>query len=118
MDYILTKEEFVKTINELKRVDDFYFQLDEVATKFAVDGYFVWPTSTDTAVTLLEKMFHDDSGWISYWCFELGYGEEYKEGTVVDNEGTIIPLGTAGQLYDLLIQNLEFYNNGAGGNES
>ena len=62
----------------------------------------------DIVVELLETLFEDkESQWISYWVWEENYGKTYKEGDAVEDDGTIIPLETAEELYDFLVKNMK-----------
>lgn len=114
MNYILNKERFVDIIEKIKKIDGFYEGIDSVISENNIDGYLIWPTASGIVISLLEDMFQDEAGWISYFCFELGYGKYYKEGTIYDNEGNIIPLSTAAELYDFLMSNLKMYEDSGG----
>lgn len=60
----------------------------------------------DTVVSLLEIIFKDkENQWLAYWIWELNYGEVYNDGDVTEEDGTIISLRTAEELYDFLIKN-------------
>lgn len=61
-------------------------------------------------INLLEIMFDDKDDWISYWAWEKQFEEDYKDGDVVDNDGSAIPLATASDLCDLLVKNMEEYD--------
>lgn len=45
-----------------------------------------------------------DQEWISYFCFELDYGEKWKAGTIKDENDNDIVLQTAENLYELLMR--------------
>jgi hypothetical protein len=56
----------------------------------------------DEIINLLERIFHDEEyAWISYWVFDLNYGENYMPGTV-QIDGKDVPLKTIKDLYNLL----------------
>ena len=57
------------------------------------------------ATKLLEFIFNDENQWISYWIFELEFGERYEDECIKWEDGEVIPLKTAEDLYDLLIRN-------------
>ena len=44
----------------------------------------------------------DTGGWISYFIYELEYGEKYRDGSVVDGDGTNIDISDIDKLYDFL----------------
>jgi hypothetical protein len=61
----------------------------------------------DLIIDLLAGMFQDmETQWISYFCYELDFGYEWKEGCVTEN-GKDIPLKNASDLYDILINNMK-----------
>lgn len=49
----------------------------------------------------LKAQFNDEFDWISYWMWELNFGENWKPGTVTEN-GNDIPLKTIDDLWNLL----------------
>ncbi len=103
---MLSKEVFVKTINEVQKVWDYSNSLDKFFRENDVEGYIIQPDCTDTVVNLLHEIFEekDKLEWISYYCWELDFGRKWVKGTVIDNGKDII-LNNAGALYDFLISN-------------
>ena len=108
---ILSKTDFRKIINELKRNEEFIDKLNDLFSDFQRDDS-VYSTGLETTVVkLLETMFNDDSThWIAYWIWECNFGEDYNEGDVTEEDGTNIPLKTTEELYDFLIKNMENNN--------
>ena len=104
----LSKEEFCKIIDGLQKNEEFFYEINKIFLKFG-KGDLIYPTDLeDIIIDLLENMFEDrESQWISYWVWEENYGKTYKEGDAVEKDGTIIPLGTAEELYDFLVKNME-----------
>ena len=49
----------------------------------------------------LKAQFDDKFDWISYWMWELNFGENWKPGTVTEN-GNDVPLKTIDDLWNLL----------------
>lgn len=43
--------------------------------------------------------------WIEHFCFELDFGKENFRLPVYDKDKNIIPMSTAGELYDFLVSN-------------
>jgi len=63
----------------------------------------IFPTNwIDSLVHLLEILTNDKNEWISYWLFELERGMDYHDGCVTEADGTIIPLKTPKDLWNLL----------------
>ena len=104
---VLTKEEFVNVMNDYKNIFDFSDELNNVFFKYKCDGEIYPPVGSDTIMRLLEFMFHDAYGWISYWCWELDFGKSFEDGDVKDKDGNNISLKTPEDLYDFLIKNMK-----------
>ena len=94
---VLSKEEFVYYMEEVKKVDDFNDKLNTLFSNYGPDGCVFLPTHAYTLFTLLHR--------ISYFCFELDFGKKYKPGTVLDSNGAEINLSTIDSLYDFLVKN-------------
>jgi len=63
---------------------------------------FGFPTNVSHIVMLLSILLHDTNDWIGYWCFERDFGKRTDLGDVTGEDGTIYPLETAEQLWNLL----------------
>jgi hypothetical protein len=56
----------------------------------------------DQIIDLLEHIFHDEEcSWVSYWMFELDFGEKYVPG-MVQITGQNVPLKTIKDLWNIL----------------
>lgn len=55
-------------------------------------------------LNLVQMAFNDNHkhSWIEYYCWELNFGKEYKDGCATRKDGTNIDLSDAGKLYDYL----------------
>lgn len=106
MKCILSKEEFVKCIKDVKFVIDYEDGLNDHFKKYKVDGYIYPPNCIETVGDLLYKIFGeaDKDEWISYFMWELDFGKKYKDGIILDSEGKNIRLDTAEKLYDFLCE--------------
>ena len=107
---MITREEFIKIINNLKETDDFVDEVNNKAKKLkdAVMSDFFNAMSLSIShenlvVKLLENMFND-TDIISWWVYELDYGRLYNKGCIRDCNGKNINLSDAGKLYDYLIK--------------
>lgn len=108
---MITKDDFCKIINDLKRNDEFLDDIRDVFRKHQKEEQIYSTGLKDKIVNLLETIFDDNkTNWISYWIWELDFGEKYKEGDVTEKDGIVIPLKTAEELYDFLIKNMEKNN--------
>lgn len=101
---IVTREIFKEIMEEVQKSYDYQEGLNKYFEKHDVDGYLFQPDCMCATIKLLHMIFgeKDINGWISYFCFELNFGRKYKEGAVLNEYGTPIPLATIDDLYDLL----------------
>ena len=109
---MISKEKFVEILNRLENYDDlqdkindlFKENIDNKEMDF-VNAGSICIGHESVVVYLLENMF--DTDMISYFTYELEYGEKYEKGCVVDENMNEIDLSTAEKLYDYLVQSLE-----------
>lgn len=109
---MISKKEFVEIIERLKNYNDLQDKIDDLF-KNNIDNKemdFMNAGSIcigheSVVVYLLERMF--DTDMISYFIYELDYGEKYKAGCVLDENMNEIDLSTAEKMYDYLVKSLE-----------
>lgn len=109
---IISKDKFVEIINRLKnynnlqdKINDLFKEnIDNKEMDFMNAGS-ICIGHESVVVYLLERMF--DTDMISYFIYELDYGEKYKEGCVLDENMNEIDLSTAEKMYDYLVKSLE-----------
>ena len=114
---MINKTEFVKVINRLKNYNDlqnkidnlFYELIDNKENDFCNAGSVCIGHET-IVVQLLENMFNDYFGIISWWMYDLDYGRKYIHGCAQDKNGRNIDLSTPSKLYDFLISNMNDEN--------
>lgn len=106
MDNILSKEKFISTINGLKKYDNFENELNDLIRKYG-EGYVILSDVSFLLIDTLEKMYEDDNGRISYFCYELEFGRKYEPGMIKESNGDEIKLQTPEDLYNLLINELK-----------
>lgn len=101
---VISKKVFKEIMEEIQKSYDYQEGLNQYFEKHDVDGYIYQPDCMCAIIKLLHLIFEekDTNEWISYFCFELNFGREYKEGTVLDKNGNAIPLATIDDLYTLL----------------
>lgn len=109
---IISKEKFVEIINRLRDYNDLQDKIDDLFKEYIdnkeadfMNAGSICIGHESVVIYLLEKMFDTDS--ISYFIYELKYGEKYEKGCVVDENMNEIDLSTAEKLYDYLIKSLE-----------
>ena len=101
----MTKEMFVKAINEIK---NYHTKLDNIQTVLeenCQDAVFWPPTLEDTLVNVLEDCLNDKTDLVGYFIYELEFGSEWERGRSQD-DGKDSKLSTPEELYDYLIAGL------------
>lgn len=119
---ILSKEEFVEIINEMKVLNDLNLTIDGLVReakdkiKHTNLEYTNASVSAGDVLTIkvLEKMFSHNGITpedISYFIYELDYGRNYTSGCVTykneNGEEINVDLSCAEKLYDTLIEGLD-----------
>lgn len=102
---MLSKEIFVQVIEDVKKKCDYQSELNDFYKSHGADGYIFQPDCSESVLLLLENIFDDKDNWISYFCFELDFGQNWKEGMITSKHGDDIPLSTTEELYNLLTDN-------------
>ena len=109
---IISKEKFVEIINRVKnynelqdKIDNLFKDNKENRERDFINAGSICIGHESVVVYLLENMF--DTDMISYWIYELDYGEKYTEGCVLDENMNNIDLSTAEKMYDYLVKSLE-----------
>lgn len=102
----MTRQVFVDTINAIK---DYHTKINNIQTVFeenCQDSVFWPPSLEDTLINVLIEVFNDDpDNIITYYIYELEFGEKWEPGMITDNEEDI-ELKTPEDLYDYLISGL------------
>ena len=109
---IISKEKFVEIINRLKKYNELQNDINELFNESIdnkemdfMNAGSICIGHESVVVYLLERMF--DTDMISYFIYELNYGEKYKAGCVLDENMNEIDLSTAEKMYDYLVKSLE-----------
>ena len=109
---IISKEKFVEIINRLRDYNDLQNKIDDLfkdnidnRERDFINAGSICIGHESVVVYLLERMF--DTDMISYFIYELDYGEKYKAGCVLDENMNEIYLSTAEKMYDYLVKSLE-----------
>lgn len=104
-----SRDEFVKAINEIENCVRFNERMNAAgaATPYGYYIDFCYPDCTFELADALSRMYDDDSEAVAYFCFEINFGAEYKDG---DNMygGKEWPLRDAGELYDFLAEQAKY----------
>ena len=98
----LTKEEFVKIIEEFVSLKNDEYAVHEALKKFDPDfGFFSLSRYETLLVRILESALNDKSQWISWWIYEKECGKR-KKMTVSDKKGKALPSRTPGDIWELI----------------
>lgn len=110
--YPLPFEDFSKYLGLVEESERFKEKLSNITYEYSsrvrVDVNFDYPSNTEIIVELIEKVFNDYDEWISYWCYELDFGNKYKDGMIKDKDGNNISLKTVNDLWNIIIDNYDF----------
>ena len=98
---MITRELFIASMESLQDLDNKASKI----TEFGVNITELTDAYSTIIINLLEGLFNDKSTWISYYVYELNWGKDYKDGSIIDKEKGIIKLANASDLYDILIDN-------------
>lgn len=95
----MTKENFSELINAVKNHSEYIWNLYK---DYGIDFVNSPVMEIEDEITkYLKAQFDDKCDWISYWMWELNFGENWKPGTITEN-GNDIPLKTIDDLWNLL----------------
>lgn len=102
---MITKEVFCKAVRDAENVWRYCDDLNALFDKYNADGNIFQPDCVGTVISLLHYTFEekDHDEWIEYFCYELDFGKEWREGLITENDGTDINLSTPENLYDYLM---------------
>ena len=104
MSDIMSKDLFIESINYVKDLmkeqERFNDLLHEIDGEFG--GGYIHSKSIDFILHLVKELSNDKYDNISYYCWELDFGDKYEEGCITEEDGTPIPLSTPEDLWNLI----------------
>ncbi|NCQ52027.1 hypothetical protein GW796_09055 [archaeon] len=96
-------KEFVDVINQFEKYN---ILIEKLSDLIGCEGIITIGDDLKTAIMCyLEKMTKDEYKWIEYFIYELDYGKKYKDGCIIDSDGSYIKLRTPEDLYNFLEKN-------------
>lgn len=106
---MLSKEEFVKIINELQQFDEKQENLCDAMKELSPDFHvYFYPLSQliGLVIDLLSNMFGQDKldSVIDYYAYELDWGKKGDEMGIYEDNGIEYHLTDAEKLYDYLVK--------------
>ena len=102
----MDKQSFCAVLERYQSICNFFDDIDDVFGKYACEISIFPSLSIHVVIDLLAYIFSDKDQWIAYWCYGLNFGNDCKDNLVKDQNGKNIPLKTSGDLYDLLVCNM------------
>ena len=103
---MISKEKFIKVISQLKE----YQERETAIYRAGIDLMEVNEPLIEAIFTLLKNSTNDETELISYFCYDLNFGEDWYEGCVTDEDGTDIQLQDIEDLYNVLVADEERRN--------
>ncbi len=101
---MISKEKFIEYMNELQELNDTYDAINEVAKE--LEMFSLYSIEYEAIILdILKTVFKDKNDWIGYFIFELDFGRKYEDG-MIEFDDIPIPMRNAGELYDVLIENM------------
>lgn len=107
----MNKEKFCEILERVERANKFAESVDNLCWNYSHDNktdvnMFGLGLGLDTdVVNLLAEIMQDEGEDISYFCWEIDFGREYKPGIIKDKDGNDIDFSDAEHLYDYLERN-------------
>ena len=103
----LSREKFTEMLNFMKKKERYIQQLIELIQKNNLEfSYSPYDEYNSNIIDLLASLFENEDrakDWISYWVYDLNYGDKYFDGCV-SHGSTDIRLKTADDLYNYLTE--------------
>ena len=97
---MISKNNFINYLAKLEKTNKIYDAINEAGKE--LDMFEIYDCEYSTVIIdILQEVFNDESEWITYFIYDLDFGEKWRKGCVTDN-GEDVPLRNAGDLYDLL----------------
>ena len=103
----MTKTKFCQIMKEIEdgyRLDLAFYNLcnkysREHKTDLSIEG--IGTLLVSTTIDLLAEIMGDKDDWISYYCWELDFGNDWTEGSIKMN-GEPVDISSREKLYDFL----------------
>ncbi|MDD4804636.1 MAG: hypothetical protein PHN69_05635 [Candidatus Pacebacteria bacterium] len=105
---MISKENFIKYMNELHSLCKAEDELNNALQNIGTENILWFDKHKSLIVDILQDAFDDkENDWIGYAIYELDWFSKYEDGTITF-DGKNVPLKDAGDLYDLLVDNMNY----------
>lgn len=101
---VVSKEDFIEIIEDLKRIDDYQEGLNEYLSRNGAEGYIYQPDNKVSVMKLLKAMFEDEDDLVAWFCCKTDYGKSGAKDYIKDESGKSIDLSSPALLYDYLVR--------------
>lgn len=104
---MISKETFVQVMTHLEELDKKMDNIDVAMKALSSDfcGFYI-PEVLDITMTILEDVFKDRHGWLSYFIFDLDWLHSYEANDVLVNDMPV-DVSTWDKVYDFLIWDMK-----------
>ena len=99
---MIEREKFKKYMTELKSLQENSRQISKALKVLSNDNEFFLEKPIEIVFNMLVDTTNDQYGNISYFIYELNWGEKAKENSITDENGKNIPMFTLDDLYNKL----------------
>ena len=99
---MISKEIFVKTIEELYDLEKKMDAVDEAMRNINRECGFFVPQTLDIIIDLLEEVMEDKDEWISYFIIECDFLDDFHYGDIIIN-GESIDIKNWEDVYDFIV---------------
>lgn len=102
----MNKEIFLNTIAFIQELNQEQHQFNDLMRTIDDNfgGGYIHHKAINYLSTLLAELSNDECEEIDYWMWELDFGEKYYDGCITREDGSIIKLKTAEDLYNLILE--------------
>ena len=108
---LITRQDFCKYIDVLKKIDEKEDLLTETFQRIddMCGEVFMFSEEYSTILNLLENIMCVEDcleygSIISYFCYELSYGKNYYPGCFIDEHDKEIDISTSEKLYEYIVE--------------
>lgn len=104
----MTKKRFCEILEKIEDTQDLSDAMHDLTWNYGMKHHTdvsfegVCDPMVSDVIELLEEIMHDTDEDISYFCWELNFGHDWREGSITTQDGRSIDFSTAEKLYDYL----------------
>ena len=112
----ISKELFIETIKSIQKQHEYDVKCAKLINEVYSDAFhanlqYKNHYLSNQLVKILQEFLNDDieESWIEYFIWDLDFGKNNDRLKAHRADGSEIPLSTAGELYDFLVENHAWY---------